>query len=404
VADPAAAAPAEPAVVAAPEMPAAAASEPAPAAVIEPAAAPVEVADSWAMAIPEAPVAAIPVVEPAPEQVPETAQVAPVANPAPEQIAIEPAAEPARAEPTTAPAPEVSAEVPASDVSIPSAPIAAAQAAPEAPSQPGDAEPAPLPTSSDATPAAVALPPAAEQPAPSPAAPEAPADGGLASPEELLAAAMAAGFFTSPPDDAPRPEAPAPSAEAAGPARQSLADLPEPQADAPRDPEPEYRPAPGKLLVDELLARVNESDKLAEALLWFCEGRFTTGLLLTVEGGAAVGWSVQGPNADAARVATLSIPLDQDSLVRDAIKEMAPVVRAEPAHSLDRKLLAFLGHHPNSGAAAVPFVVKGEVVSVLFGTRGSWPLAENLAEDLDRVANSTARVYDRIMLARKPMR
>ncbi|MFN7132282.1 MAG: hypothetical protein ACK4N5_09370, partial [Myxococcales bacterium] len=265
-------------------------------------------------------------------------------------------------------------------------------------------------TPSAPPPAAEPPPMAEELPQPEPAAQETTAEAAaqeLAPPAQDAVAASAAPELLEPP---PAPDAqPAPpddSAEAPPEPAAPVLDIlltPEPPegADAPREPEPEYRSPPGMLLVEEVLARATDREKIAEALTWFAEGRFSTFLLFVVRGGLAGGWAGIGPGIDRARLDKLLVPLDQPSILTAAVDARDTVLRQLPETALDRRFLAHLGLHPRSSAVAFPIFARDRLVNIAFGTRGSWPMRDNTADEVRRVATSVSKAYDRLILLRK---
>ncbi|MGC4117702.1 MAG: hypothetical protein QM765_24725 [Myxococcales bacterium] len=286
---------------------------------------------------------------------------------------------------------------PPAPVSSPSpAPVAAAPFPTTPASSPVDSAP-PSPAPAAAEPAPTALPEqptalAAEAPSPMPVPEPAPAPI-AASPAELPSPAE---------PTAPLPEpVPEPLPEPIDAAPAGLMALPEPPEDAPQDPEPPYRPAPGLMHVEELLMRATSRERIAEALLWFCEGRFSMAVLLTIHGSNADAWHTQGLSIDERKAASLSVDLGEPSLLKAASEAGRAILHEQPQSPLDKRLLAFLELHPRSHAAAVPIVVKGRIVNMLFGTRGTWPMRETISDELDRIAQLTARAYDRLLLKAK---
>jgi hypothetical protein len=177
--------------------------------------------------------------------------------------------------------------------------------------------------------------------------------------------------------------------------------LPEPPEDAPQDPEPPYHPAPGLMHVEELLMRASSRERIAEALLWFCEGRFSTTLLFTVHGHYADAWHTQGEGIDARKAASLSVDLREPSLLQAAHDAGKPVLSGRAQTPIDRRLLAFLGMHPRSKTTAMPITVKGRIVNMLYGSRGTWPMRDTILGELERIAILASRAYDRLLLQAK---
>jgi hypothetical protein len=224
------------------------------------------------------------------------------------------------------------------------------------------------------------------------------------APEPLADAAPPRADEAAPPaESAEAPAEPVPDPFEAALAASPLFQIPEPAADVevPQEPEPEYRPAPGMLHVEELLGRAVDREKIADALLWFCEGRFTSALLFTVRGDIAEGWRFFGDKLSASEVRRVIVPLRQPSLLAAVRQHGKPLVREKVLHGIDRRLVAFAGLHPASHVAAAPISVKGEVVNLLWASRGSWPLRENIADELDRAADRASRAYERLLLSHK---
>jgi hypothetical protein len=168
-----------------------------------------------------------------------------------------------------------------------------------------------------------------------------------------------------------------------------------PVADTPA----EYRPVTSLILVEDALSRAPRVDKVIEALLWACEGRFEAAIYFSVEGeraSAREGFGSAGPLSFADGFA---LPLGDHPLLRQSVE--ATQVAFEPSPAADDGGLCSRGEVAwGRPTAAVPFVIHGQVVGVLWATCGALPEREVLTDELERLGSLGTRALVRLGRAR----
>ncbi|HWI40881.1 MAG TPA: hypothetical protein VNX25_05280, partial [Verrucomicrobiae bacterium] len=125
----------------------------------------------------------------------------------------------------------------------------------------------------------------------------------------------------------------------------------------------------GRYAIDELsraLARAEDREDIAAALLGYCGSRFSRCALFLISGEAAYGWKGVKEGGELPAFGYFSLPLDSASVLRSVTAEGAPFVGALPETIGNRLMLDALGGGAPRSVLLVPLVVMEKVVSVLY--------------------------------------
>ena len=154
--------------------------------------------------------------------------------------------------------------------------------------------------------------------------------------------------------------------------------------------------------VEDLVERTSQSDALS-ALVDRAASFAPRVAFFVVRGDRATGWRARGLEGtvgdDAVR--EISLPLTADTLLGDAARTRRSWSGAPGSHAEDNQLYSHLGGEPPQRIVAVPLVVRGKTVAVLYADSAEQDaVAVNLEalETLVRVAGQTVE----LIAARRP--
>jgi hypothetical protein len=164
----------------------------------------------------------------------------------------------------------------------------------------------------------------------------------------------------------------------------------------PNEPAIEYRPVASLYLVEDAVARSARPEKVVENLLWACEGRFEAAVFFLLEKGCARPQDGFGPAGALHLGSDVDVNLGEPSLVRDAQEREVPVLSASAATPVDRALCQQVGAAPSGPCAAVPFLIRGAVVGVLWASCGQLSPRPQLGDELERLHSMGARALGRM--------
>lgn len=168
---------------------------------------------------------------------------------------------------------------------------------------------------------------------------------------------------------------------------------PEPQA--PPAPEPVSEPVPVQFarasVVQvghhvptpspcEALASPVDREQIAEALLAGALRHLSRAALFLVKGGVVTGWKAGGAGLDTGMVAAVTVGLDGQSIFKEVVEEKSNYKGPVLMVPQNMQLLASLGGVYPQEAIACPLVIKGKVVSVLYGDNGQDSMIKNVEE------------------------
>lgn len=154
--------------------------------------------------------------------------------------------------------------------------------------------------------------------------------------------------------------------------------------------------APGLALVEDLLERAGDRERVAEALLWFSQVRFVGAALFVVRGGQAAAWLGTGALSDPALLRTLLVPLDHPSIFKSAAAGRSTEFVPSSETPLDTRFLAFCRLPPRSALVAAPIVAGDCVVELLFGVCAEGTEGVAVRGDVERAVEAASRAYERI--------
>lgn len=140
------------------------------------------------------------------------------------------------------------------------------------------------------------------------------------------------------------------------------------------------------------LAAASKRDQIFEVLLRAIRSRTTYAGLLTVQGGAAIGrLALAGDVFDTEDIARVLIPLDASSAFKKSVESASPYIG--PIASGDEELDAMtrrLGGVMPSAALLLPVAIRGRVVAIAVGHRGSEAISIAEVAELLPIAGATA--------------
>jgi hypothetical protein len=202
-----------------------------------------------------------------------------------------------------------------------------------------------------------ALPPAEEPAAPPPEAPTAPPPQNVEALESL-------------PEDAILGELPAEAIEAAaGPAAPPLKAVqweePATTPPPPRDESP--------LAFDEALRRlegVTDRDSIAHIVLRASRSRAARALLMTVQGGVALGWDGIGPGLGGPAARAVAVPLTAQSAFQLVVKTRSHFMGPLQKTPSNIRFLAATGKQIPSSSLLFPILYRGRVSHLLYLDNG----------------------------------
>ena len=145
-----------------------------------------------------------------------------------------------------------------------------------------------------------------------------------------------------------------------------------------------------KRAIQEIAAQQSQTDVLKSLLIGAVEFADRVALFVT-KNDQAIGWRVckAGDPANLEMIGGVSLPLGAETIVTRAARERAPLSGSAHADSEDAILMDQLGGSP-AVVAAVPLIVRGKVVAVLYAdstSAGANAINSDALESLARVAS-----------------
>lgn len=160
-------------------------------------------------------------------------------------------------------------------------------------------------------------------------------------------------------------------------------------AQVPAAPDIIKKEVPGTASPYEALASPTDREHIAEALLAGALRHLSRAALFLVKGNVVTGWKAGGAGLDTGKVAAITVALDGQSIFKEAVEEKSnykgPVLRVP----LNVQLLDSLGGVYPQEAIACPLVIKGKVVSVLYGDNGQDSMIKNVEELIGLMAKGS---------------
>ncbi|MBI2391648.1 MAG: hypothetical protein HYV09_18815 [Deltaproteobacteria bacterium] len=267
------------------------------------------------------------------------------------------------------------------------------------------------PPSPPVTPPSPRVAPAAESRAGAPPGAQSPAPVPRTTARLLLSMpppSMPNGATPNPPL-APTPDPPPVStarARAGQPEEPARAGQPEAPAAAPSEApanHPSLRPV---LTLDEALATLDfatDRDAVGDAIADFLAMHLRAALVLIAKDGAALGWKGFAPFVDREVIESIAVPLGAPSVLRLAYDSRKPWAGAPPPEgaAVMGRLYKLLRCEPPRTAVAVPVLVQGRVVNLVYGHGEPGEDLDPVAiDELQRVCAAAGDAYQRILRAR----
>jgi hypothetical protein len=150
--------------------------------------------------------------------------------------------------------------------------------------------------------------------------------------------------------------------------------------------------------LEDALAALREASTrgaLGKALLSYCEGRFSRGLLLGESFGVARVGRAYGPGSNRPAVSALQVDLEAPSLLAMAAAGGGPVVSSVPESQEDEALFAALGQS-FSHLAAAAIRVRERAVGFMVIDGGAAPFNPNDLDDLEKLLAAASEVYGKL--------
>ncbi len=144
----------------------------------------------------------------------------------------------------------------------------------------------------------------------------------------------------------------------------------------------------------QLLKGVDDRDAVARTVLRFAASAFKRSLLFTAHRQVILGWDAVGGNIDPARFRSLAIPLDAPSVFRLVVSSRAHFLGALQKTKINIGFLKAMGRQVPLSAVAVPILVRGRVVNLLYCDNGHRAHAASDIGELLILAQHIARCYE----------
>ncbi|MDC3958662.1 hypothetical protein [Polyangium jinanense] len=161
-------------------------------------------------------------------------------------------------------------------------------------------------------------------------------------------------------------------------------------------------------MAEDELGEATTTDAVLDIFFAFAHQFFEYTALFVVHGDVADGRDASGPGAGAARLMSLSVPLDRPSVLALARERRAPVIMPPAVGDLDVQIASELGRsgrtEAGTRAAAVlvlPIVVRNRTVALLYGDDGSVDVELSALGDVIAIAGLTAEAIERAILRKK---
>ncbi len=146
-----------------------------------------------------------------------------------------------------------------------------------------------------------------------------------------------------------------------------------------------------------------DREGLKDVVLRYARRTFDFVAAFAVVRGTAMGWDARGEGADAAALAQVSFPLDVPSVFRTAALAHSSYAGPVPADAQTRQVLEALGRTPRS-VFVFPVEVRGRLVAVLYGDRGSRPVSQRRLSDLILFCQELGAAFAELIVLRKQRR
>jgi hypothetical protein len=161
--------------------------------------------------------------------------------------------------------------------------------------------------------------------------------------------------------------------------------------------------ARGEVSLDEALTAIDfaqKRDEVGDAIVQFLATRFRVSLVLIAKDGAALGWKGFAPHVDADVLESIAIPLGSASVIRAAHDTKRPWFGPPPADgaAVMSRVYKLLRCEAPRAAAAVPIVVQGRVVNIVYAHGDELPPTK--VQELQRISDAARDAYVRIIRAR----
>ncbi|WP_437491227.1 hypothetical protein WME75_15205 [Sorangium sp. So ce1014] len=155
-------------------------------------------------------------------------------------------------------------------------------------------------------------------------------------------------------------------------------------------------------MAEQELAAVDSSEAVLAVLFDFAQQYFEYTVLFTVHGERAEGRNAAGPGAERERVTKITVPFERPTALARARALRAPLISALAGSAPDAELQRELGRKVHAAAvAAVPIVVRGRVVALVYGDDGAASVELSSIGDLIALAGLAAAVLERLILRKK---
>lgn len=231
-------------------------------------------------------------------------------------------------------------------------------------------------------------------PRPEPAAPPAPATSSELEPASTLLEALEAGVAAA------EPELPSWTMDAPPPRAAARPRAPSAPGTSPGEPVVEWSLAEAR---SALRAVAGDREGLKDVVLRYARRTFDFVAAFAVVRGTAMGWDARGEGADASALAQVSFPLDVPSVFRTAARAHASYAGPVPADAQTRQVLEALGRAPRS-VFVFPVEVRGRLVAILYGDRGSRPVSQRRLSDLILFCQELGAAFAELIVLRKQRR
>jgi Type II secretion system (T2SS), protein E, N-terminal domain len=152
--------------------------------------------------------------------------------------------------------------------------------------------------------------------------------------------------------------------------------------------------------LEALLAAAPDRDDAGRVAVALARLHVPAAALLIVHRGMVMGLFGDGGELER-HIGAVLVPIDADSVLARAASSGEAYLGAPPQGALDLRVLRALGRADVREIAVLPIAVRGRVVNLLYVDAGAQPIAETALGALHALTLCVARVYERMILARK---
>ncbi len=149
------------------------------------------------------------------------------------------------------------------------------------------------------------------------------------------------------------------------------------------------------------LDAVETRDGLLDLFFDFARQYFEYAAIFVVHGDVAEGRDAYGPGADRDKVTGIGVPLDLPGLFAGARATSGPILRAPEPDGLDAVLLTDLERKVQSAVVALPLIVRGRAVAILYGDAADAGVDTELVGDVVAFAALVGQAFEKIILRKK---